>query len=425
MVQQRIGIAATAILLLVFSTAPSAAQSPQPDERNLGERLVEADLADAVADLDLLLAEDPADDQVRFALGMGQFLLSGETLFRQLYRHGFDPDRSIVGWTVGSPQYPLPVSPDPLEISYKHLEQIIGQWQTDLRTAERTLADITDVGVKLRLRIGLVQMDFNDNGELEKDEALFAVFNRAQRRFTATRTGAEEFDIAFDRGDVDWLRGYCHICLALTECALTYDRRDLFERAAHLVFKKPRTPYAFLEHPDPEAGWEQWNTIDFISLVHGIRFDVAEPERLRTALGHLLQAVSMSRGMWDYYNAETDNDREWLPNPTQATIIPGGEVTEMQQEMWLAFLDEAEALLKGERLLRFWRTEYGEDQAEGLGVNVNRALTEPRPFDLVFWVQGTTAQPYLEEGPLTEPQLWTHMEQAFNYHTFRHMFWFN
>jgi hypothetical protein len=427
MMRQRSRITATSVVVMaIVSSAPIApAQESGLGEPNIGDLLIKSKLEDTVDDLQRRLEAHPGNDEIRFALGMGRFLLSGEKLLMGLHRLGFDPDLSVVGWTIGTTRLPVPVNPEAPEVRYTDVERLLEQWRGDLLEADRVLAGIDDETVKLRLRLGLVQMDFNDDGVLEKDEALFAVFNRAQRRFTATRTGAESFDIAFDRGDVDWLRGYCHLCLALVEMTLAHDHEDLFNRAAHLLFKNPRTDYDFLEHPDPESQGEWWNTVDMISFIHGIRFEVVEPERLAHALEHLLQTIALSRGMWTHYNAETDDDREWIPNPSQATIIPRGAVTQIQQDQWLQFLDEAEALLKGERLLRFWRTADGLDRAEGLGVNVHRIFTEPRPFDLVFWIQGSAAQPYLEEGMLTEPKLWTRMEETFNRHTYRHMFWFN
>jgi hypothetical protein len=58
-------------------------------------------------------------------------------------------------------------------------------------------------------------------------------------------------------------------------------------------------------------------------------------------------------------------------------------------------------------------------------VNLMRVLEEPRQFDLVLWIQGPGAEPYLEEGTLTEPQLWMRLNAAFDQGVFRYAFWFN
>ena len=58
-------------------------------------------------------------------------------------------------------------------------------------------------------------------------------------------------------------------------------------------------------------------------------------------------------------------------------------------------------------------------------MNLKRVFTEPQRFDLVLWVQGTAAAPYLENGQTTSPRLWDRMERAFGQQVFRHSFWFN
>jgi hypothetical protein len=44
----------------------------------------------------------------------------------------------------------------------------------------------------------------------------------------------------------------------------------------------------------------------------------------------------------------------------------------IEEKGWLEFLDEAKALLKGEKLIPFWRK--GEER----GINLRRVFTEPR-----------------------------------------------
>jgi hypothetical protein len=40
-------------------------------------------------------------------------------------------------------------------------------------------------------------------------------------------------------------------------------------------------------------------------------------------------------------------------------------------------------------------------------------FTNPRPFDLVLWVQGTAALPYLEAGEQTSPETWERFQRIF------------
>jgi hypothetical protein len=86
---------------------------------------------------------------------------------------------------------------------------------------------------------------------------------------------------------------------------------------------------------------------------------------------------------------------------------------------WHEFLDEFEALLEGEKLVPFWR------EREGRGVNLKRVFTEPKPFDLVLWVQGTAATPYLEKGTLTDPNFWRRLNRAYRGQFMNFAVWFN
>jgi hypothetical protein len=50
---------------------------------------------------------------------------------------------------------------------------------------------------------------------------------------------------------------------------------------------------------------------------------------------------------------------------------------------------------------------------------------EPRPLDLVLWVQGTAATPYLEKGELTKPAVWNRLTRVFGGEFVGFAIWFN
>ena len=137
------------------------------------------------------------------------------------------------------------------------------------------------------------------------------------------------------------------------------------------------------------------------------------------ALVHLEAMVALSRESWTFILAETDNDHEWVPNPKQDTVMPGGKVTDEMVKGWTEFLNEADLLLAGKKLIPFWRG------TKPRGVNLRRVLTEPRAFDLVLWVQGTAATPYLEEGSVTSAETWTRLQRVFRGEFIGFAFWFN
>lgn len=409
--------AAAAAVLLGIAASSAATDPPPPAELTPVEQaIVGQSLADAAGELEAAIAARGDDNQAIFALGVVQFLQSGEHLAQAAHRYGASAEQNPLLMFAQLPTAPVPGAVQPEELSYEALREIVTVWRSEVARAEATLARVGEGDVKLRIPIGLIRMDYNGDGAADPNEALWLLFNRAQRRFDADESGAGEFIIAFDRGDVEWLRGYCHICLAAAEVILAHDWRALFENCAHLAFAKPVTPHKFLlsRIPDEHEPW-----LDLIAMVHLINFEVTDPAGLERARHHLISAIGRSRAMWRHFDAETDDDREWIPNPRQTAAIPGARVDDEMREMWLLFLDEAEEVLEGNRLVRFWRP------TDTRGINLKRVFTEPRRFDLVLWVQGTAAAPYLEDGQTTSPRLWDRMERAFGHQVFRHSFWFN
>ena len=130
---------------------------------------------------------------------------------------------------------------------------------------------------------------------------------------TNTKTSedqARNFVIAFDAGDVHWLRGYCHLLMAVCDFWLAGEARS-FNRTAHLIYPNPETPYEFLRHRSSTLDREMvTQIIDGIAIIHLIRLEVSKPERLKRAHDHLLAVIDQSQQSWKLVLAETDNDRE-------------------------------------------------------------------------------------------------------------------
>ena len=86
---------------------------------------------------------------------------------------------------------------------------------------------------------------------------------------------------------------------------------------------------------------------------------------------------------------------------------------------WFAFLDEMDAILAGKKLLPFWR------DADGRGINLRRVFTEPSTLDLILWIQGTAATPYLEKGTITPDDFWRTTNAIFRGQFLGFAIWFN
>ena len=366
---------------------------------------------EGVAALEAHLKEQPQDDVARLGLGVTQFMSAVQRLGQKIVVYGPRPRFAFAGWPAIA-DVPAPAEP----LSYPALRKINQEWLDDLARIEATLAKITSEETKLPLHVGRVAINLST--AQTRSLTLLPILEQ----FRLGPAGREiDFVIAFDRADVDWLRGYCHLLSALSEIMLAYDGQELFDVAAHRLFQHSKTPHAFLLEPNrpPGNGWWSFEDIaDAVALIHTLRFPLVEPKRMEAALKHIEQAFSLSRQMWKRVLAETDNDREWIPSPKQkgAINIP---VTQEIVDNWLRALDEAEQIVQGKKLIPFWRGKPTR------GVNLRKVFLEPRQLDIVLWIQGTAATPYLEEGELTKPDTWQQINRAFGGQFVGFGFWFN
>ena len=198
---------------------------------------------------------------------------------------------------------------------------------------------------------------------------------------------------------------------------MAYDTQELHDHTAQLFFPTAKIRYEFLK----DHTGDFWRDIrDAIAFIHLLRFPVLEPARLGAAREHLLATIEQSRESWKAILAETDDDHEWIPSPKQKNAaVPFFDVTDAAIAQWHKVLDEGEAILNGKRLAPFWRGDKKQ------GINMRRVFEEPRTFDLVLWVQGSAAGPYLEEGELTSPLFWRETWQLFNGRFFSFAVWVN
>ncbi|HEY9793263.1 MAG TPA: hypothetical protein V6D22_22875 [Candidatus Obscuribacterales bacterium] len=367
------------------------------------------------------LTRNPKDDQARFGLGMLQFLRAVQHLTQDLYRYGVGE-----GTAAGKVRLPFlrlqfGYNKQPARLTYNDARKMAQNLVTELNDAEATLAKITDPDVTLPLHFGMIRIDLNGDGRYDEQETLWTLYSKSTNNEQITAEKAKDFYVKFDRGDVHWLRGYCNLLAGIAEIYLAYDTTETFDRTAHLFFPNVETPYKFLNrgkkihvHGDGDT-----EIVDFIAFIHTIRWPVVAPERMANALHHFEAVVAQSKETWKWIMAETDDDHEWLPNPRQTGVIPGAKVTDEMVTSWLSMMDQINGMLKGELLIPFWRGD------EKVGINVRRVFLEPKPLDLVLWLQGTAAAPYLEHGRMTEGMTWRNLNQTFGGQFPAFAVWFN
>jgi hypothetical protein len=381
-----------AVVFLVFNIA----LCPLRAEPLAEKYLIDGKLAEGERALNEHLKANPRDDEARFGLGVVQFLQAFENLGGSLYKYGLSTERTFARQWPEVRQL-FPQNPAPEQFRYADARRILQTFVDDVIDADATLAEVKDADVKLPLHLGQFKLTLFDPGR-----PLNAAMVLGRMEAAVPRNEVERFVITFDRGDVSWLRGYCHVVAALGEVMLAIDGQELFECTAHLFFEKVDSPHEYLQRNrlalDEITSFDRPLISDVIAYIHlMLRLPVKEPARMRTALDHLEVTAKMAKEMWRFYLAETDDDNEWIPNPNQQGVLRVA-VDQAMVDAWLASVDEFDLILQGKCLVPFWR---GDPTARG--VNVRRVFTEPpKEIDIVLWVQGTAATPYLEDGRITK-----------------------
>jgi hypothetical protein len=409
-------ITALASLGLLLATLQAQPPTGSVDPKRIEECLIEGALTQGEKKLEQMMRANPGNDQVRFGTGVAQFLRCIERLVQDLYRLGLKPADRWIGPMVPFLRLPLPENAQPEKVTYAALRKMMEDFGQGMQKAEQTLASIKDAKLKLPVHVAQIQFDLTGQGKE------FVSIGRLLQQFGLRMPEDDQaFYISFDRADVAWLRGYSHLLQAFTDFALAYDMQQLFDATAHIFFKNVDSPHGFLKGGRQVfgIGGGETDIADLIAFIHLIRFPLKDAAKMKSALEHLETMLRLSREMWQLAQQEDDDDHEWIPNPKQHGALRVN-VTEEMMHGWLGFVGEAEALLQGKKLIPFWR---GPD--DGTGVNLRKVFTEPTPFDLVLWIQGTAATPYLEKGNLTNSRTWSQLDQVFRGQFFGFAVWFN
>jgi hypothetical protein len=225
----------------------------------------------------------------------------------------------------------------------------VEDFRVDLARAEETLAGVVDDQVKLPLRVAKIRLDLDGDG-VATDEFL-ETMKKLWRADIPFLKENPEFKICFDRGDVAWLRAYCHALMAVCEVSLSFQGEGWFNAYASTAFAKVQ---------------KQSEAAAVISHV-----DVFEPRRLGRFRQNVIAVCQLNRETWRYIRSETDNDFEWLPNAKQKSVL-GLPVRDAMVDAWLDAAGEVELLFRGERTIP--AELFGKD---GRSVNLQVLLDDP------------------------------------------------
>lgn len=431
------------ILAILFLAVPGAAAADvSVDIRDRG-------LAGARADLEAR-AERGADEQ--FALAGLRFLEAIERAYVARYRHGL---------SAGNLPFPLfqgvlPDNPEPEDLRPETIRDVTSRFLDDMASVGAALDAIPDeADPVVVLNLPDLWFDVDADGSRGPREGMidlvapvllgqFGVWRLEERLAEdPTLSDPRQASIRFDRSDVFWLAAYSEVLQGAAELVLAFDPTveiakvqdfqaaiarqapapgGMFSEEQRAAFREAlRASNPDLTEAEIEASIDQLasrtgtaglggsplaglgNVADLLSIViETLRHD-PDPARIRKARDHFLAMIEENRRFWTALAAETDNENEWIPNPNQTAAL-GLDLPGEVGQAWLAVLDDMEAVLKGEKLIPFWRF------APGHGIDLSAYVETPAPLPIIDWAQGSAALPYAAEGEVLNPESWRAFE---------------
>lgn len=287
-------------------------------------------------------------------------------------------------WRVGATMIPLflPVfgtmltpnsNPEPLEADFFNV--LASDLKGSMQAARAVLPADGGDGA-LVLDRGDLWFDVNGDGARDMSESLTSLV-------MLRPVEDEPVSIRFDAADVHWLRAYTHLIEAGATLTLAFDPQPAMARMLDLRAAISDQEMAQLQSSDGFSEMSYYGDmpiyVDTIAvLIQTLRQQpdkalIAETEQ------HVRQMMAENRAFWNAVAAETDNDREWIPNDNQQAAM-GFPVPPGSGAAWLGVLADAERVMDGDLLVPYWRF------ASGHGLNIREWLDDPQPIDLVSWI---------------------------------------
>lgn len=225
-------------------------------------------------------------------------------------------------------------------VNHQYLRMALEQFEKDLGLVEDDLAVAARFpDLALDLCVACWEVDWNRDGEVgEGDRALLEIERDENGDELAPDDPRRRPTYRYDHGDVLWARAFVSFQRAVVDVLLAY----------------------------------RWNALDKVlpALLLGmsptVTFELAHPERIAAAREALLRGLDLADAARRAYLAESDDEREWVPNPRQKDHPMPLVVDEALYQTWELVLADLKKVFAGE---------------EGLGVADLLQLAEPSESD--------------------------------------------
>ncbi|MBN1773824.1 MAG: hypothetical protein JXB32_21365 [Deltaproteobacteria bacterium] len=221
---------------------------------------------------------------------------------------------------------------------FERLEQTLGKIEDDLAVAAE------DPGLSFELCLACWRVDWDRSGEIgENDRLLFQIELGSDGEPLPPGDPRRKPTFRFDTGDVWWARAMVAFQRAVLQLGLGYSWTDLDGLL---------------------LGFSRGMPTEF-------RLRVRDADRLRRARELVLAGLDHAERARKEYLAETDDDREWVPNPRQLDHPLPLPVDDALYETW-------ERVVRAVR--RLLRSEDGLDVAEIAQLGDHQWDDPPRGF---------------------------------------------
>ncbi|HEY5926987.1 MAG TPA: hypothetical protein VIV11_35110 [Kofleriaceae bacterium] len=309
----------------------------------------------ALREANVTLARDPRDSQAAGVRAIARYQQAGSQLFSELGAvvdagerlDALDHERGRAAWLA-----------------------FLGALEAIDRDLEVAAADPS---FALELCVACLESDWNRNGRIDdRDRKLFELELDGNGGELAENDPRRRPTYRFDQGDALWARAMVQFQRAGVEVVLAYRWSELDK-----LFRDTNS--------------------DRINIA----IKLVDPGRVKRARELVLAGLSYAEQTRDAYLKETDDDREWLPNPKQKNYAMPLPVDAALFATWATVLGDIRRLLEskeGISLREVALATFGTPGASDVPnayVDLGRLLREPT--DIVFDLDDKLPRPQMYE----------------------------
>ena len=245
-------------------------------------------------------------------------------------------------------------------INHRYLRSSLDQMREALTAVDADLAASQQRDIYLELCLACWKVDWNHNGRIDRrDSMVFQIEVGADGKELPRDDPRRKPVFRFDVGDVAWARAFVNFQRAFFELLTAYKWTELDKLAFGLLRNRP-----------PQE----------------VVIRMADPQRVKQAKRFILAGLGFADAARKAYLAETDDDREWLPNPRQKNHPMPLPVDDALYETWKLLVGDLTRLVRGDEGLSVEAlAQLGDHkwQVPPKGfIDVGRMLDKPRDIVL-------------------------------------------